>query len=214
MLAREFELPVPNIALVEFSEMFVGSLPAKTREEYVNNKHQGLKFGCELIENMQIMDAARLKPHLKDYDLGTVFAFDSLVMNVDRGGFRDKPNLLVDDKRFVLIDHEQIFPFANDSETYNDSVVRNFEDGVFSYRFDKHLFCPALKSLHANDKNTIFDTFFEYLNCLNTNVLDECVSFLEGKNISVGNYPLLKKYMIAVKSKPDVFRRILMDNIS
>ncbi len=166
------------------------------------------------MEDMQIVDAARLRPHLKNYDLGTVFAFDGFVMNIDRGGFRNKPNLLVDDERFILIDHEQIFPFANDNETYNNTVIRNFEDGMSLYPFNKHLFFPFLKSLHDNEKNTTLDTFFEYLNYLNINALDEYASFLKSKNISVGNYPLLKKYMIAVKSKASVFRKILMDNIS
>ena len=214
LLAREFELPVPDIALVEFSEAFIQSLPVEIKEDFLSKKHQGLKFGCALMEDTQIVDAARLKPHLKSYDLGTVFAFDSFVMNLDRGGFRDKPNLLVDDEGFVLIDHEQIFPFANDNETYNDSVIRNFENGLSLYPFNKHLFFPALKALHNNDKNTTFDTFFEYLNRLNTNALDEPASFLGHKNISVGNYLLLKNYMITVKSKADIFRKTLMGSIS
>lgn len=214
VLAREFDLITPEAGLINFSEVFIEHQLSNDEKDKLLQKHKGLKFGCEWINGMQIADPNNLKSHLKDYHLATIFAFDNFVLNLDRGGFRNKPNLLIDDDDFLLIDHEQIFYFSDDVNASHNAVITDFKNDVWKYQAEKHLFYPSLKNLSPKAKNDIFGTFWYYLKDLNVNVLDETASFLKDNNISIGNYDLIKEYMVEIKSKPDKFCNLLMQKIA
>jgi hypothetical protein len=214
VLAREFDLPTPEAGLINFSEVFIEHQLGSNEKEILTQKHKGLKFGCEWVNGMPIADPNNLKSHLKEYDLATIFAFDNFVLNLDRGGFRNKPNLLINDDDFLLIDHEQIFYFSDDVDAFHNAVITDFKNDVWNYQAEKHLFYPSLKNLLPRAKKDIFDTFWHYLKDLNVNVLDETASFLTDHNISIGNYDLIKEYMIEIKAKPDKFCNLLMQKIA
>lgn len=214
VLAREFDLPTPEAGLINFSDIFIEHQLNKDEKDKLLQKHKGLKFGCEWANGMQIADPNNLKSHLKEYDLATIFAFDNFVLNLDRGGYRNKPNLLINDDNFLLIDHEQLFYFSDDVNAFHNAVITDFKNDVWNYQAEKHLFYPSLKSLSSKAKIDIFDTFWHYLKDLNVNVLDETASFLTKHNISIGNYNLIKEYMIEIKSKPDKFCNLLMQKIA
>ncbi len=214
MLARQFELRVPDAGLVNFSNIFVEHQLTVNEKNILLTKHQGLKFGCEWINGMQIVDPNNLKSHLKEYDLATIFAFDNFVLNLDRGGYRNKPNLLINDDDFLLIDHEQLFYFSDDVDASDNPVITDFKNDVWNYQAEKHLFYPLLKSLPSRTKKDIFGTFWHYLKDLNVNVLDEGAAFLRQNNVSIGNYALIKDYITEIKSKPDKFCDLLTRKIA
>lgn len=212
VLAREFDLPVPEAALVHFSNEFISLLPEGAKKQ-LDGKDNGLKFGCEW-RAMTIVDPSNLKSIFNEYDVATVFAFDNFVLNPDRGGFRNKPNLLIDDEGFLLIDHEQIFPFADDIHRNGSKIIQDFQDGIWQYQAEKHLFYPYLSKLRKNSKNRIFDTFWTYLETLDVVVLKEMAHFLADKNISIGNFAFIEQYIQNVKMNPSKFCKLLTEKIA
>lgn len=211
ILAHEFDLPVPEAGLIHFSDVFIAHLPEAAKQQLAK-KHQGLKFGCQW-RAMSIVDPSNLKSILNDYDLATVFAFDNFVFNLDRGGYRKKPNLLINDEDFLLIDHEQIFPFADEVDSHDSKIIQNFQEGIWHYPADKHLFYPHLYKMRKNAKGDIFDTFWTYLQGLNVVALREMAHFLATQNISIGNFTLIEQYIQEVKTNPDKFCNLLTQKI-
>lgn len=211
VLAREFDLPVPEAGLVHFSDDFISLLPSEAKKQ-LDGKGSGFKFGCEW-RAMSIVDPTNLTSILHDYDLATVFAFDNFVFNLDRGGYRNKPNLLIDDEGFLLIDHEQIFPFADDLDNGNSKIIQDLQEGIWHYPAEKHLFYPNLYKMRKNVKGDIFDTFWSYLQGLTVVALREMAHFLTAKNISIGNFALVEQYVQKVKLNPDKFCNLLTQKI-
>lgn len=214
ILAKEFELYVPEIALVNFGDDFCQTLSLENIKT-LNNKHNGLKFGSEYIDSAAIVNISNQKNAFwKSYDIGSIFAFDSLIGNLDRGGARNKPNLLIKNEDFILIDHEQIFTFADDENIYNDAIITDFRKGSWRYNAQQHLFFPFLKSLKNSEKENIFDTFHEHLSHLNFNLLDNSINFLIENNLPMGNYPLIKNYLAEIKNDSGRFINLLKQSIS
>lgn len=148
---------------------------------------------------------------LKDYDLGSIFAFDNLAQNLDRGGLRDKPNLLINDNEFLLIDHEQTFPFADDADA-DDSVVWSFEPTAWSatyWAYQSHLLLPSLKKLRKGDKLSAFDTFQENLRHLDVTVLSRAAKELQRNGISTGNINRITTYLAQTKTRHTEFTTLL-----
>lgn len=213
VLASEFGLTTPNFALINFTDLFIETLPETYRIK-LRGKHQGLKFGCEFQEDAIIVNINNQKAFWKTYEIGSIFAFDNLVMNLDRGGLRNKPNLLINKDDFILIDHEQVFPFANDENYYNNLVINQFQEEIWNYDVQHHLFYPYLKTMRANEKDGLFDTFHEHLRFLNIRALDNTMQTLQDHNISVGNYQLIRDYLLAIKTQSSSFIKLLKYSIA
>lgn len=214
-LAREFDLPVPDCALIEFTPAFISSLPLEQAERLANI-HNGLKFGSALAQDMAIVKPDLLPSFLKEYDLGIIFAFDNLIQNLDRGGHRDKPNLLINDNDFLLIDHEQAFPFANNANTSN-ALTWSFDPAVWtsSYRACyKHLFYPNLKNLRREAKNGLFSTFQEYLRYADITVITKTADELQRAGVSVGRVDLITDYLSQTKTQHTEFTHLLQSLIA
>jgi hypothetical protein len=207
-LAREFDLPVPAPALIRFTEEFRQGL-GKEQQAELATKHQGSKFGCEFNIGMELLKPMYFESMQKDYDWGSVFAFDNLMRNIDRGGPRNKPNLLFRDTEFLLIDHELILPFANSPGNYN--ILNEISGSIdnWSYQYKDHLFYRSLKALSAQKKSTIFDTFIYYLEMLNPDKLDTIARQLEEENLPIGDFELLKAYLYKVKAEARWFHHLL-----
>lgn len=209
-LAREFDLPVPDCALIEFTPAFIASLPAEQAKR-LTTTHSGLKFGSALARDMIIVNPDRLPSFLKDYDLGTIFAFDNLIQNLDRGGYRDKPNLLIDDNGFLLIDHEQAFPFADDASLHT-TLTWLFEPTAWTASYQacyKHLFYATLKAFRSHSKKSLFSTFQEHLRYADLkNVIAQTANDLRQLNVSVGRVDLITDYLTQTKTRHAEFTQL------
>lgn len=213
-LAKAFNLPVPDFALIDFDSDFVATLPSE-QQKLLQTKDGRLKFGSRMAEGFSLFDPNNLSQgKIRSYDIGSVFAFDNLVWNLDRGGERRKPNLLVNDLDFLLIDHELIFPFADDPENYNDTVLQAFRQKQWKYRYENHLFRPFLKKMRRASKQRVFETFHEYLRTLNPNLLDEPAASLQANGHPIGNLGLIKAYLTEIKRNDTTFIQLLQSAIS
>lgn len=208
VMAQEFDLIVPGYALIRFGEQFIQDLPEQEALR-LREIPDGLKFGSVEIPDAPIVDIRQQRSLLKSFNIGTIFAFDNLVWNLDRGGARSKPNLLVDDDKLILIDHEQIFPFANDTLAPDAYVMPPLEQSAWYYPYDKHLFYPSLKRMSATEKVSVFDTFQYFLENLSLNPLDEVASELTHIGIEIGNYPVIRKHLLQTKACAGEFCKFL-----
>lgn len=140
-LAKEFDLPVPDYGIVKIDNEDLMEFYSK---ENVALLDEGYKFCTEYQEGFVIMSTIASPSFLKGYEIENLFAFDNLILNVDRGGFRNKPNLLLRDEEMLLIDHEQTFPFINSFE----KADLNYYSVFNNYYCNNHIFWAVLKKLH------------------------------------------------------------------
>ena len=129
-----------------------------------DNADPRLKFGTVLMDNVKIA-AAGLKKSIfeKRISLDTLYAFDNLIRNRDRGV---RSNLLLGPKEGILIDHELALRYEDINGV--DLNTLQLEDVFTKY----HLFYPYLKKLTKNHKGEIFKEFTEYLQALRINKLN------------------------------------------
>ena len=211
-LARSFGLPVPQIALADFTPDFIGILNSREKD-YLSGKHSGVKFSSELADGMVTVSSALYRNYLNEYDVANVFAFDCLIYNVDRGGFRDKPNLLVDDESFLLIDHELSFPFADNEDGLFRKIMQDFRNDRTPYMYQKHLFYSFLKNMRKRSKIHAFEEFHEYLSTLKVQEFELVINELDRLNISIGHYDRIIEYLYTMKSNAEKFCGILCNCI-
>lgn len=212
LLAQAFHLPVPECALARFTPDFLSTLPEKALER---NKQcsQGLRFASKYHEGYMIFADVLINSKIRDYDMPSVYAFDTLVCNLDRGRNPQKPNLLINDDDYLLIDHELIFPFANDSDEGSTNIIDDFLQDDWKFRSQAHLFHPYLKNLPSSKKDGIFDGFARSLRQLDPDILVEPAQFLTENGISCGNVDLISEYLSTIKENSDKFIRILQRQI-
>ena len=213
VLAKEFSLPTPDFALVNFDTTFV-TLLGDEQKKILRAKDAGIKYASRLAESMSIVSPILYRNYLKEYEIANVFAFDNLIFNLDRGGMRDKPNLLVDDEDFLLIDHEQIFPFADNTPEYYEQIMARFDNGELMYPYSRHLFYQILKELRTRDKNHLFDEFEEYLRKLKLDFLVLKINELVKYGVSVGHYQRIIDYLCKLSQNPHKFCNILLSYIT
>ena len=118
--------------------------------------------------------------------------------------------MLVNDDTLILIDHEQIFPFAHDALEPGAYVMPTFEQNTWHYQYDKHLFYPLLKRMSAANKSSAFDTFQYFLEKLSLNSLDAVASALVEEGVEVGNYPVIRAQLLQTKARAGEFCKFLM----
>lgn len=173
-IAKEFDLPVPNYGVINFDHKLLKDYYPK---EYISLIDRGNKFCSEYLEGFQIFNPYAKNHVLKDYDLGGVFAFDNIILNTDRGGFRNKPNLLVNDDGFLLIDHELTMFFY--SQKVNDNI--DFKGKFCAYFFRKHIFYDLLKK--KRNKDDLFEESVEHLRNFDLSKIDAIFAGLDNFNI-------------------------------
>jgi hypothetical protein len=208
VLAAAFQLPAPEAALVRFTPAFVATLSPADKDRH-EQCHKGLRFATRHHEDYTIFGDQLPNSKIRDYDMASVYAFDNLVRNLDRGGERNKPNLLVRDEDYLLIDHELIFPFADDPDNPNESVIPAFLRGEWPYNHEKHLFYPYLKKSKPETKQKMFIPFMESLQRLDPYLLEETGSFLSENGQLCADVDLITEYLCAVQANPEVFLSIL-----
>lgn len=131
-------------------------------------------------------------------------------MNLDRGGYRNKPNLLVDDDGFILIDHELTFNFIDSENDLSfNKIIEVFHSNSWLSFYQKHVFFSSLKNYRGVKKN-LFDTFDESLRTININSILELIDELERFKVQMGNIHLLVDYLKYLKQNSNQFRNILL----
>lgn len=204
ILASEFNLLVPDPALIYFSDSFIELLSSEYQDELLS-KDQRIKFGCRYLEGGAIYTPDLSRNFLKRYEIESIFAFDNLIQNVDR---RDiKPNILLYSKEAYLIDHELSL------STITDIFIENFLKGQWSYNSERHIFLPYLKTQTFQSKQNCFNTFFEYLRRLDVNILDAYLDQLDSEGYDTENHIWIKRHLIAIKQNSDKFVNLLKQKI-
>jgi len=205
-LAMEFDLSIPEPALVNFSPAFINTLPEEVRE-IIYFRDERLKFGSEYCENTTL-----LKPDLPSqqinkfiHDLPIIYAFDTLINNKDRGEY--KTNILVStvSEDYYIFDHERAF--KNIKKLESELAGNTFSETLTNHVLKKYLH-------NKKDKSRLFDTFHNYLRILNVNVLDDYNNELRKHNLHSSELIHLKSYLYTVKQKADWFVKLLEHSIS
>ncbi len=213
VLAQAFGLPVPRAVLARFNPDFLQTLSDEARNRNAEC-HRGLRFATEHVENATLFSDRIPKSIIKGLDLASLYAFDNLVWNLDRGGFRNKPNLLVCEGDYILIDHEQIFPFHNDPDQPNDALITNFLKGEWKYQHTQHLFYPYLKNNKKVLSSEPFSFFMKRLKEFDPEILSEKAQFLQENGHPCGDVEGIIDYLCTVKNKSDIFLHILNRQLS
>lgn len=190
-LAIEFNLPVPNYAVINIDHNLLTNYFDSEELEMLD---EGYKFCSEFNGQYVIFNPLVSLQFIKSYDIANLFAFDNVIINSDRGGFRNKPNLLVNDDEILLIDHEQTLPFINNS--YNDP---NYFTYLQNYPYQRHLVITHLKSMRL--KNGIFEEFSEMLKHLNIGKFIPIFNELESLGINFGERDDLLLFLNWIKNK-------------
>jgi len=202
ILAKEFDLPVAKAALIDFSGDFIDTIPDFNLIDILALKDDRLKFGTELLDgyiqfNREILTSAEAK---KIIDIDTVFAFDNLIRNRDRGNSK---NLLVNGYDAYLIDHELGF-----------EAIPNAVSELMNWRWDtrfcqNHIFYPYLKHSFQKHKEEYFTVFEEYLRSLNVNILDSYFRQLVASGFSDKNHDSIREYLAQMKLNSSNFTLVL-----
>lgn len=204
ILAREFGLPTPDGALIEFSNDFIIRLKDEA-QVILENRDGRIKFGSLLIEPADPFDADMPKAIMKKkIDLDSVFAFDNLIRNRDRGS--QKPNLILSHKSAFLIDHELGFEKI-------ENAIAELQSGNLDIKFSEwHIFYHYLRRAKATTKSQYFEEFGEYLRFLNVNVLNQYFTQLESFGY-VTRKDIIAQYLTYVKENSAKFVTLLRKNL-
>jgi hypothetical protein len=201
VLASELGLAVPSMALITIDDVFRSTLNDQLHQ--LKSKHTKYAFGTEYIPGKKTYSPALLAKQLANYDIESIFAFDVLTLNTDRR--IKKPNILLDDKQYYLIDHEHTFSLS--------AIDLNAKNRVGLYRLNKHIFYQALnkKSKYGNEPE--FNTFRELFHHLNIDVLDPYITFLNNEGYKTDDCFIIKRYLRELKSEISYFMDIVKGGI-
>lgn len=189
-LAKEFNLESPDYALINIDNNI---LLDYFEQDFVDKIDSGYKFCSKYHGQHLIFNPLVSLSFIKDYDIENLFAFDNIIINADRGGFRDKPNLLINDSNILLIDHELTIPFIN-----NLSENPNYFNYLRNYPFQKHILTKHLKGLRY--KENLFTEFFEMLKSININRFNIIFDELDSFNVNYGDRDKIFLYLNWVKN--------------
>lgn len=211
-LAREFDLDTPDVYVVDVNNVdFKNTLPEEIIAE-LSTKHVGNTF-CSKLVNASVVNEELKSKVFSIWDCATLFAFDCMILNADRGGYHDKPNLLINDEGFILIDHELTFHFIDgDDDKAYQSVINEMMSNSWPNIYRKHIFYKRLKSYRGAKKN-MFDTFKEYLDRLDVAKISNLIAHLKGLDIKVGESDRLIQYLYTLKRNSHKFCTILLSLI-
>ena len=185
-LAHEFSLTTPNYGVIWIDHSLLNNFFSK---EEIKLLDKGYKFCSEYVkQSTPLVNSLASLSFIKEYDIANLFCFDNLIINVDRGGYRNKSNLLINDEEFILIDHEQTIPFIN-----NTSEDPNYYSYINSYPHEYHIASKYLRSLRL--KEDLFTEFFESLKYLNIEKYNYLFDRLDVLGIQYGNREKIFAYL-------------------
>lgn len=202
-LSQEFNLPLPNYGVINLNHEL---LYEYYDEEFISKLDEGYKFCNQYLEGSVIYNPLLNDGFINNYDIENVFAFDNFIINMDRGGLRNKPNLLIRNNEFLLIDHEQCLPFLDKHLSEHDF---NPKLRFKTYKYNRHIFYENLK--RVRDKKFLFNEFMENLRVLNLNFLNTLYIDYAKYNIVCAEKSVIFAYFNWFKSNPDYLLNKLKD---
>lgn len=194
--AGEFDLLTPDVAWIKFDQTFILSLP-KEISGSVDLDDDRLKFGSRVLGPIQHFSTGMPKGKFqKLIQLDTLYAFDNLIRNPDRGSH--KPNLLLREDSAYVIDHEYALEIDVDT-------LSHFENLDIAGKFStSHITFPYLSSSKENVKRNYFDMFLEYLRAFNLEDLEAVLREVTNEGYEAQLKPILE-YFRFVKGNPSIF---------
>ncbi len=184
--ALQFDLPIPDYGVINFDHE---ELKGFYSEDYISELDTGYKFCSEYNEGTIIYDQNGKNTFFNNYDMENLFGFDNIILNTDRGGFRNKANLLVEDDRFLLIDHELILSYYTFD---NLDLEINFKSRFNSYYYSNHIFYNILRKKKKN--NPIFEETRMHLANFDISKIDSIFAQFDKFNIAYGNKDICYSY--------------------
>lgn len=204
-LANSFDLPVPEFGIINFDHKYLTDFYDNERISKIDLGH---KFCSNFKSGYVIFNPLVSNSFLKPYHLENVFAFDNIILNTDRGGYRNKPNLLVSDEDFLLIDHELTLPFI---DNHSRGKEIDYKNKFNSYNHTKHIFYNNLKKI--KNKSELFDEFHECLKSLNINDFHSILDDFQSFNIEFGEKNTIFGYLNWIKNNRDYICKKLKERI-
>ncbi len=194
-LAKEFDFSPPEMAFIDIPEDLVMAKSAVFQIQF-STADPRLKFATAQIQNVkQAIPELSKKFYTKRIDMDTLFAFDNLIRNADRG--QSKTNLLVGAKKLHPIDHEMALK--------QDDISVNINNLNIDEKFTKyHLFYPPLKKAWKKTKIQYFDDFSEYLRILNLNRLESYYNSLTNEGFAP-NKALINNWLSQIQQNSPIF---------
>lgn len=206
ILAREFDLSIPEPALIRFSKAFMGTLPEEVRN-ITYFRDERLKFGSAYCDNTTLLspDLPLRQVNKFIHDIANIYAFDTLINNKDRGNY--KTNILISNQvdEYFIFDHERAFKHIG-------KLLSEIKHNQFSEILPQHVLHKYLRS--RKNKNELFATFYEYLRVLNIDILDSYNNELKEHGLDSNEIIELKSYLYALKQKADWFVKVLVNSVS
>lgn len=200
VIAGQLGLDRPEAALIDFYSNDFMSLLTQGELDAINQRDYRIKFATRLIErHTQFPEQMDVKFLTQFTKIDSIFAFDNFVLNTDRN--LGKPNVLLNERAILLIDHEYTLDIKQ-------TILDEFDAGTWAYKCVKHILYDFLSSRY---RTHFFDEFAEKLAAFNPDVLDPYADQLVrlGYNPAFGNYVLLKEYLNRIKNNPAKFANLL-----
>ena len=201
-LIPQFDLKTPDCALINISNDLVENLEDKQVQQ-LRNTDNNPKFATKLIHpNYPYLEAKHFSI-IEMHELGSIYAFDCLVMNADRRF--GKPNLLFDNNNNInLIDHELCLRL--------DIPNMKFDQFINSYDYKKHLFYKKISNSRG-DVADLFDTFHYFLSHLKLEKLTEVEYTLEDHGYDTDYFFRITDYLNDAKNNAAKFMALVIGSL-
>jgi len=121
LLARELELPVPELALIDVPESFGKSEPDPEIQDLLRASH-GLNFGMRYLDGAFNFDVSAAGDLVAPDLAARIVWFDAFLSNPDRT--HRNPNLLIWNRQPWLIDHGAALYVHHDWPAVDDAKTR------------------------------------------------------------------------------------------
>ncbi|WP_417351336.1 HipA family kinase [Flavobacterium alkalisoli] len=199
-VAVKFDIPTPAYGIIDITDE---DLLTQYPDNEFRKIQKGYKFCSKFMEQYAMFNPLVSNTFLRQYDIENIFAFDFMMLNSDRGGFHNKPNLLINDDELIIIDHELTLPFINDK-----TKVFDYERSLNNYPYQKHTLLNHVKSIKS--KNHIFDEFLEILSRSNFETLNSVFDDMDTYNINYGDRADYLNYFNWCKQNTEIIRKHLL----
>ena len=205
LLAQEFDLDVPNAALVEVDFDMLSLMKVEGNID-TSLYNPGYYFASEYLSDTRIVTKAEL-PVPVEWELQLrIFAFDVLIRNSDRR--IGKPNFLLQSGNPVLIDHELSLNFSKGFLAHDIESEWNF---IRSGNERNHVFLVSLQTCIAKNGLDVAGFLSDYLRTLNPNKLYAAATLLQeyGYNDEAAIVESIVGYLSEIRSNIDRFLQLV-----
>lgn len=201
ILASEFSLTAPKAALITTDDSFYNTILDENALFNFEAADHRLKFATEHIIANQYLPTYTNSQLKKAIEIDTLFAYDNLIRNHDRGN--NRTNLLMKDKQAFLIDHECALDV--DGGTLQDIKDKNWHAKYWKY----HIFYDRLRKSKQKTKKYFFNEFEEYLRTLNLNNAISCINQLGHEGFYTSQMEYAIQYLDSVRKNSSNFVHLL-----